>query len=197
MPQAVRVPRGSRCGWGVGQCGGGDWGRPSGKKPLRAFVSQGAERRWPPAGREAGGALSTPWRMAELVLCGRGGRRAAPCPAHLPSAHPALCPGQLLPPGLALIGAAGTLSALCAVQQVPPRPLLLLLCARGAPPPPASGLVLDQQVEVPPQTPARAQSSHLSGLPSPPAGMALPSSRSGMNTFFPGQSRGPWESRSP
>lgn len=167
MPQAARVLRGSRCGWGVGQWGGGNRGRSSGKKPLRAFVSQGAERRWPRAGREAGGALSTPWRMAEPVLCGRGGRWAAPCPAYLPSARPALCPGQLLPPGLALIGAAGTLTALCAVQQVPPRPLLLLLCARGAPPPPASGLVLNQQVEGPPRTPARAQSSDLPRLLSP------------------------------
>lgn len=107
-------------------------------------------------GREAGGALSTPWQTAELVLCGRGGRPAAPCPAHLPWAHPALCPGQLLSPSLALIGAAGTLTALGAVQQVPPWPLLLLPCSRGAPPPLAPGLVLDQQVEGPPQTPARA-----------------------------------------
>ncbi|XP_055269363.1 collagen alpha-1(III) chain-like [Moschus berezovskii] len=71
-------------------------------------------------------------------------------------------PGRRLSRSCAGVEATGPLPALLtALQQVPPRPLLLLLCAQGAPPPPAPGLVLDQQVEGPPQTPAWAQSSHL------------------------------------
>lgn len=65
MPQAVRAPRGSRCGRGVGHWGGGkDWGRPSGKKPLRAFVSQGAEQRWPRARERSG------WRTLHTLADG-------------------------------------------------------------------------------------------------------------------------------
>lgn len=44
-PQPVRAPEESRSGG----AGGGvqDWGRPSVKRPLRAFVSQGEEWWWP------------------------------------------------------------------------------------------------------------------------------------------------------
>ena len=135
------------------------------------------------------------WSCAELVLCGRGGRPAAPCPAHLPSAHPALCPGQLLSPSLALIGAAGTLAALCAVQQVPPRPLVLLPCSRVPLPRMRQAWSLTSRWKGLPR-PQRGPELASVRAPLPPAGMALPSSRSGMNAFFPGQSRGPWESRS-